>query len=104
MYIPKETEVSLTYEAIISPGQNQFLLRPNPILCPVLMKDRHTSLRNNCARVFDIERGIQRDQGKTEHSQRCHNCSNEERGSSVQGFGMYLYRTDMFAGFADLCL
>ena len=106
VYIPEESEISLIYEATISPGQNQFLLRPNPVLCHRFMKDKYrkSSLPKNYVRVIDLEKGIVKGQGQSEghgwHYRESDNCY-EEVESPVHSFGKCLHRTDIFEGHAD---
>ena len=110
VYNPEQTGVSPFYEAIISPGQNQFLLRPNSVICHRFLKDKlyashKYSPPNNYVSVIDLELGTLKDQGQSEHSERWHyresdNCY-EEVESPVHSFGKCLHRTDLFEGFAD---
>ena len=90
VFRPDVPDIHCIYEAIISPGQNQFLLRPSPVLCHRLMKDKYTSLPNNCARVVNIDLG----------RQRCTN-SYEEAQSRAHNFVTCWYQTDLFAGYAN---
>ena len=123
VYIPEEGELPLIYEALVSPGQNQFLLRPNPVLCQRFMKDHYVSLPNNYVSVIDLEQGILKDpdvgqgpgtgqghsQGQGEYENEHwyfreeDNCYEElEESSEPHSFGKCLHRADLFTdGHAD---
>ena len=96
VHIPEDTEdFPLIYEATISPGQNQFLLRPNQVLCNRFMKEKlRDSMPCNYVSVIDLELGRLKSppEGPSENSS----------GQAEEvNFGKCLHTADLFENVAD---